>query len=275
MKYVLFTLALVSQIAAADVFDDLNWEYTGEYDVPNQNATIQVMDDQGLLRGHDAALAEEEINGVPSSPNAVLFNNDYTRYVITEEKLGFVKMDDWEDNIDAQAMLDELVEGTEEDNKHRKNGQLFIDGWAQEPTLDKNQATMYYALKLHDDQNNHIVNARAMKLSREGYSQITWIGEESQFLSAEESLAPILEQLKYKAGFTYQDFVPETDTVAAVGAGALMYKLVTGKVVGKGGLAILGVVLAMAKKFWFLLFAPFIWIKKKLFKSEKSEPTSV
>ncbi|MGR5056744.1 DUF2167 domain-containing protein [Vibrio rotiferianus] len=264
MKYITIGLMLIASSVFANPLDNLNWEYEGIYDVPNQNATIRVMTEQSLVRGEDAAILEEEINGVPSSPNAVVLNQDLSRFVITESRPGFIKMDDWEESIDSNELLQELIGSTEKANKHRKGTSLFIDGWVEKPTLNKKEATMYYAVRLHSSENEKIVNARALKLSREGYSQITWVGSQEQFISAEDNLAPILEQLKYKEGHTYKDFVPDTDTVAAFGAGALMYKLITGKVASKGGLAIGALLLTFGKKLWFLIFFPFVWLKNKL-----------
>ncbi|MFA0718246.1 DUF2167 domain-containing protein [Vibrio splendidus] len=269
MKYMAIGLVLIASSVFANPLDNLNWEYEGIYDVPNQDATILVMTEQSLVRGDDAAILEEEINGVPSSPNAVLLNQDLSRFIITESRPGFIKMDDWEESIDSNDLLQELIDSTEDDNKHRKGALLFIDGWAEKPTLNKKEATMYYAIRAHSSENEKIVNARALKLSREGYSQITWVGSQEQFISAEDNLAPTLEQLKYEKGHTYKDFVPETDTVAAFGAGALMYKLITGKVAGKGGLVIGALLLAFGKKLWFLIFLPVVWLKNKLFKKDK------
>jgi len=61
---------------------------------------------------------------------------------------------------------------------------------------------------------------------------------------------------KYNEGSTYADFVPGTDTVAAVGAGALAYKLITGKTAAKVSVELLALLAIFAKKLWFLVFVP-------------------
>ncbi|WP_141709749.1 DUF2167 domain-containing protein, partial [Vibrio splendidus] len=142
MKYMAIGLVLIASSVFANPLDNLNWEYEGIYDVPNQDATILVMTEQSLVRGDDAAILEEEINGVPSSPNAVLLNQDLSRFIITESRPGFIKMDDWEESIDSNDLLQELIDSTEDDNKHRKGALLFIDGWAEKPTLNKKEALL-------------------------------------------------------------------------------------------------------------------------------------
>jgi uncharacterized membrane-anchored protein len=57
------------------------------------------------------------------------------------------------------------------------------------------------------------------------------------------------------------------DKVAAAGVGALVYKLATGKAIAKAGA--LALIAIFAKKLWFLIFLPFIWLWKKMTNKSK------
>ena len=52
--------------------------------------------------------------------------------------------------------------------------------------------------------------------------------------------------------------------MAAVGIGALAYKMITGKAAAKVGTGLLAVLAIFAKKFWFLIFIPFIFLWNKV-----------
>ena len=266
--------AIIQQIQALD------WQVEpGKYELAGTKASITTTSEEYLLQGKDAHEFMRISEGHDGfKPDALIVYidgpNQDTQALFTYNEIGFIKMDDWEENIDKDALLKEIQHATEEANKIKEEGypKIYIDGWAQEPYLDKANAVVYWAISAHTNEGVSIINAKAMKLGRKGFVEIAWMGSDQQFANAQESLSPSLASFQYDEGSRYTDYIPGTDTVATVGAGALAYKLITGKAAAKTGL--LALALIFAKKFWFLIFIPFIfawkWIKGRFTGSKDS-----
>lgn len=280
MKVLILILAAFASQAFASEEDYLNklraleWKQEPSiYSVSDNKAEITTTENDFLVVGKDAAeymfITQGHRNYHPDAAILRVQGPEADSQVIyTIHKVGYLTKNDWSENIDKDKMLKEIKSGTIEANKMRGAGypDLFVDGWAQDPHLDNVKNTVYWAISGHDSDNNKFINAKALKLGREGYTEILWIGSPEQFTSSEVALEPVLANYNYKEGFKYADYVPGTDTVAAAGVGALVYKLATGKAVAKAGLLAMAAI--FAKKLWFLIFLPFIyvwrWIKAKI-----------
>jgi uncharacterized membrane-anchored protein len=283
MKAILIILALITTQAFASQEDQytklraLDWqEEPSTYSISDNKATITTTENDFLVTGNDASEYMFITQGHRNySPDAAILRvqgpEADSQVIYTINKVGFLTKDDWGENIDKDKMLKEIQEGTNAANKQRGEGysDLFVDAWAQEPHLDSVNNTVYWAISGHDESNNKFINAKALKLGREGYTEILWIGSPNQFSSSEVVLKPVLANYNYNEGFKYSDYIPGTDTVAAAGVGALVYKLATGKAIAKAGAVAVAVALLFAKKLWFLIFIPFIylwkWLKAKMF----------
>lgn len=275
--FLISTQAFGSQEEHIERLQALNWKQNPDnYSIADSKATITTTENDFLVVGKDAAEYMFIMQGHKNyNPDAAILrvkgSEENSQVIYTINKVGFLTKDDWDDNIDKDKMLKEIQESTKASNKQRGEGylNLFVDGWAQDPHLDIEKNTVYWAISGHDEKNTKFINAKALKLGREGYTEILWIGSPEQFSSSEKVLEPVLANYKYKEGFKYADYVPGTDTVAAAGVGALVYKLATGKAVAKAGFIALAAI--FAKKFWFLIFLPLIyvwkWIKSKFFDS--------
>jgi uncharacterized membrane-anchored protein len=281
LRYVFATLLAVvaTQANALDEnsmiekIQALDWQTdSGTYQLTGTNASVTTTPEEYLLKGKEAHKYMRISQGHDGfKPDALIVRvdgpNQDTQVLFTYHDIGFVKMDDWEEHIDKDELLKEIQKSTEAANKIKEEGypKLYVDGWAQEPYLDKGNAVVYWAISAHTSEGGSIVNAKAMKLGRKGFAEIVWMGAPKQFSDAQISLSPSLAAYQYDEGSKYADFVPGTDTVAAVGAGALAYKLITGKAVAKASAGILALLAIFAKKLWILIFIPFIfawkWIK--------------
>lgn len=255
----------------------LGWkEQPGSYAVASRDAEITLLPYQYLVLGQDANTYLKLVEGVDSfHVDAVMVNmveQQQWSASFARQEIGYVKTDDWQQNMDPDAILSDIKQGTQEANKHRANGyaQLFVDGWAQKPYLDETKSIIYWAIKGHNSNQQQFINAKALKLGRKGYTEIVWAGSNETFTNAKEVLEPLIASYQYHDGAQYDDFMPGKDTVAALGAGALVYKLATGKVLAKAGIWAAAAI--FAKKLWFIIALPFIygwrWLKAKLSKSE-------
>ena len=252
---------------------NLSWQLgPNSHTLPASNAVIQTQQDEAFLHGTDAhEFARLSEGHSRFQPDAVVLKLDgplaESVVMYTYSDVGYLKMDDWEEYIDPAHILDEIKRKTEEDNRDRAPGYpvLYVDGWLEKPHLDRENAIVYWAIKGHAEEGSQFVNAKALKLGRKGMSDLIWIGSPDQFQDASRSLRPALEAYRYNSGFRYADFRPDLDTVAAVGVGAISYKMLTGS--NKRGAAavsagIVALIAALAKKFWILILLPFVFAWK-------------
>lgn len=254
---------------------ELNWQSKGTYQTNSGLASITTNSEEQLLQGKDAhkfLYLTEGHDGF--KPDIVVYrvsgSNQNTQINYTFREIGYLSTDDWDEHIEKNALLQEIKKNTESDNKIKKAGypKLHVDGWAQEPLLDKTNSLVYWAISAHTDQGEKIINAKALKLARKGFTEITWAGHADLFTSADKSLDPALAAYQYNEGLTYADYKPSIDKLAPFGVGALAYKMITGKT-GKAsaaaGAGLLAMLAVFAKKLWFLIFIPFAfawnWLK--------------
>ncbi len=187
--------------------------------------------------------------------------------------LGYVSVDDW-DQLNVNTLFEEVVRNTKTANSKMKPGypKIFIDDWIEEPQLNKRASTVYWALSGHNDEGQPFINARALILGKDGIVVQNWAGHPKLFSSSQKSLGPGTRAFRFDEGFSYADFQPGVDEVAAIGIGALVYKMISGKasakVTGKAASAgLLALLVVFFKKAWFLLLAfPLLlwrWIKNR------------
>lgn len=259
-----------------DAIAALNWaREPGQYDVPGVNAAVQVEPDEYLLRGEQAHRYMEITEGHGNfKPDAVVVRLDDSQVLYDYVEMGHIKMDDWEAHIDPDELLAVMKEQTRKENVMRAAGHsnLYVDGWAEQPRIDRRNAVVYWAIRAHTSDGVSLINAKALKLGRKGFTSVTWIGASQAFKSAQFNLRPALAAYSFDEGWTYADYKPGVDTAAAVGVGALAYRMMTGEragnIGGKAGAGIAAAIVAFFKKAWLLLLLPFyfVWVGlKRLF----------
>ncbi|MEQ8832651.1 MAG: DUF2167 domain-containing protein [Alphaproteobacteria bacterium] len=180
---------------------------------------------------------------------------------------GFVSFEDWTSET-AKEAIDEIWESFVEGSlaQTKKIGvEIKPIKWIITPYLDKEKSYLYYAFLLQWGQ-EQIINVKASKFDRLGYVEFQFVPEKVTFSEAE--LTTLVEQtLATYTPSQHQSYDSFTtgDKVASVGALGVLATLVGvkyGKAAASGALALL---LVFAKKLWFLVFLPFIWIGRKLF----------
>jgi uncharacterized membrane-anchored protein len=187
---------------------------------------------------------------------------------------GFIKGDDW-DTSSAEAIdaiWTALVEGVREQG--RLLGQKIEPiGWQVRPAYIRDRGYLFYSY-IVDWDGKRTINAKAALFDRRGYVQFSIVPASSHAsaLEVREMTEQALRLYKAKEGVSYAEFT-SGDTVAATGAVGVLAAL-TGVKYGKGAtVGLLAVLAAMAKKLWFLLLLPFVYLKR-LFtrKPSKAEP---
>lgn len=246
----------------------LDWKIEADtYSIKNSKAKLTISEDELLVQGTDAhkyMLLSEGRDGL--NPDAVVLsydgvsNEETTIYQFLEN--GYLTTNDWSEKINKDELFSSVQKSTREANKSRTAGypSMYVDEWAQEPYLDSANSIAYWAILGHSSDGIEFINAKALKLGRYGYVIITWIGSPSQFKDAKAVLASATQAYQFETGAKYTDFNPSTDTVAAFGIGALTYKMITGKQSKTAGAGIAAVIAILAKKLWFVLALPFIFL---------------
>jgi uncharacterized membrane-anchored protein len=236
-----------------DAIIHLNWLHAGTYKLPASNSTIALPEGYMMVRGEDAkrllTLAAEH----DDAAEAVVMSPHFKDEIVFENTSeGYVAVDDWAD-VDPVKMLDAIRENTEEANAERRQqgvGEMHVVGWLQRPTLDRNTATVYWALE-GADPDHHVVNSIALRLGRDGYERVNWIVDKADYQPVGGQLDVMLRAHSFDQGHRYADHT-SGDKVAMYTIAGLVAAVAGAKVAKvAGGVALL----VLLKKFGILIFA--------------------
>ncbi|HEY5809452.1 MAG TPA: DUF2167 domain-containing protein, partial [Povalibacter sp.] len=164
------------------------------------------------------------------------------------EDSGYIKDDEARD-WDADGLLENLKEGTEEGNKHRiKVGvpPIKVTRWIEPPAYDTTVHQLVWSaeLRLRDGEDpDPGVNYNTYVLGREGYISLDLVTAVSSVESEKPAARELLAAVSFNDGKRYSDFNESTDKVAAYGIAALV-----GGVMAKK-LGLLAVIAAFFAKF--------------------------
>lgn len=179
------------------------------------------------------------------------------------DDVGYVKDDD-ADEIDADAILESIKEGTQAANEERKKrGMATIDvvGWAEPPRYDAATHNVTWAILGRNEDGSEVVNYNVRVLGRTGVMEVKLVDGAATYAAAKPEVDKLLAAFSYKAGKKYAEWVPG-DKVAqyglaalvAAGAGAAAVK--TGflagilKILAKAGKAVILVAFAALAGIW-------------------------
>jgi uncharacterized membrane-anchored protein len=230
------------EMNSLDLLSQLDWKKEGEYKLSPSNSSISLPKGYILALGKDAVTNYKRENGTS--------DDDIDAYAYDDKELsdsilfhyynsGYIPLDDWE-NLDSKALLDEITRNTKEDNKERlKNGsnELHVIGWIQEPTLNRDTHTVSWAIEADSGADEHIVNAIALQLGREGYERINWITSKSSYVPSGGHLDAMLLAHNFDPEHRYTDYTIG-DKVAEYGIAGLVAATIGGTILKAGGFAI-------------------------------------
>lgn len=147
---------------------------------------------------------------------------------------GYVKDDE---AIDADALLKNLKEGNEQGLEERKKqgiAPLYIDGWYIPPRYDNETKRLEWAISLHDEENNKVINFTTRILGRSGFIGATLVSNPTSLEKDIKSFKRALKNFDYVSGEKYAEW-KDGDKVAAYGLGALVLGGTAAAVASKGG----------------------------------------
>ena len=254
-------------------FESIGWKdgpTTGDI----QHATITVPEGAMFADG-PGARKYLELNHNPTSGEelGMVAAKDLSWFVIFDfSDIGFVKDDEKED-IDADAILESLREGTAEANKIRKErgwDTVTVDGWASPPRYEPTTHNLEWATRLKNDKTgNKSINHDIRMLGRSGVMNAGLVVSPDNYQQTLPNTRKMLEGFTFKEGKRYSEFKPG-DKIAKVGliglmtGGAVAVAAKTGILakLGKGAIKLIAIAVAGVGG-----------ALAKLFGRKKAEPT--
>lgn len=248
---------------------------TGEIELPNDVASLNVPESFYFLNSKDAAKVLVDVWGNPPGQQVLgmLLPADVTPYyaeswavTISFEEDGYVSDED-ADQINYDELLVQMQEDTREASKQRvEQGYepISLVGWASKPYYDASAHKLHWAkeIKFADSPVNTL-NYNIRMLGRKGVLVLNFIAGMEQKSEIDAALATVLAIADFNDGSKYGDFNPDLDEVAAYGIGAL----IAGKVMAKTGFLV--VALVFLKKFGIFILIGLGVFFRKLFGRKK------
>ena len=177
---------------------------------------------------------------------------------------GHIKDDDAQ-QLKGDKIMKMMKDAEKEGNKSRRERgvpELYLDGWAQEPSYDSTNHRLIWAVKVHSSNDpSPTINYSIIALGRKGMMGMTIVNSEDKLNEIKTSANELLAAITFKDGNRYSDFNPTTDKIAEYGLTAL----VAGGLAAKkfGLFAIIGAfILKFAKIFAIAGVALLVGLKK-------------
>ena len=266
--------ATAADDAAAKVLQSIDWVKGPAKGEMKDIATIDVPSGYIFAKANDVSkLMEMMENPVSGSEVGFLAPEDMSWFMVFEfSDIGYVKDDD-RDELDANAILKNVKEGTEAANEERKKrgwGTLDIVGWEQQPKHDTKSNNLTWAIRAKSGP-EQVVNYNTRILGRRGVMEVALVCDPAQLAAVTPAANKLLTDYQFNAGERYAEFT-KGDKVAALGLAAL----ITG-----GGVAVAAKSGLLAKLFKLLakvgvfLAAGAAALFKKLFGKKEEAPTQL
>lgn len=195
-------------------------------------------------------------------------------FVVFEDfPVGYVDNEDKEE-IDADALLQSISEGTEQANELRKKQgitPIHVTGWFEEPHYDEASDNLVWALAAKDEEGGETINHNIRLLGRRGYISATLVTDPAKMASDKRKAEAVLADFYFTPGNRYAEF-RKGDKLAGYGLTALVAGGAGAMAVKMGLFAKLGKLLA---KMWKALALGLVALGaaiKRLFGRGTSEP---
>ena len=226
-------------------------------DLGQNLAQLEVPSGYIFLNPEDTRELMSYIGNITDDSELGLIKSDATSedwFVIFEyDPIGYVP-DDEGDKLDSEAILQSIVNATEEANAIRVEqggSAIHIVGWDQEPHYDQVTHNLVWSILGQSDR-GQVVNFSTRLLGRRGVMSASLVASPSNVDSAKDDVAIILSEITWKQGNSYSEYI-QGDRIAEIGltalvaggAGAVLVK--TGllaklwKFIAVGAIAIFGV----------------------------------
>lgn len=258
---------------ARQVVSTLQWR-DGEVAVPGAQARLRLGDEFRYLEAADARKVLEQVWGNPPDDSVLgmvvpkgrgVLDDHGWAVVVTYADDGYISDADAA-KIDYDELLQEMKDGTKEENEARKEAGyegIELVGWAAPPRYDAASKKLHWAKELQfEGVGNRTLNYDIRVLGRRGYLSLNAVADMRELGEVQAGMQRLLPMVEFDAGSRYADFDESSDKVAAYGIAAL----IGGGIAAKAGLfAKLGALLLGLKKLLIPLVLLLAAFGKKLF----------
>lgn len=200
----------------------------------------------------------EGVLGTMIKADAGIYDNVETAYIVSYDNCGYVSDEDAA-GIDYNALLKDIQDGLEEENKSNPTGEKWeLIGWGWQPAYDNQKKVLAWSRHYIIDDEREIINYDVRVLGKAGFVVITAVASpdaKDQLIADNEA---IVNSVKYDKGYMYSDFNPKTDHVAEWTIGSL----IAGKVLAKAG--IWAILAKFSKLIVIAVIAFIVAIRKKI-----------
>lgn len=132
--------------------------------------------------------------------------------------------DSEKDDLDAEAMLESIREGTAAANEERRKrgwDTMTIVGWHEEPNYDERTNNLSWAV-IGESGGQQNINRIVKLLGRRGVMTATLVSSPDELEAAVPRVDALLDGYRYRPGHTYAEYVPGSDKLASYGLTALV-----------------------------------------------------
>lgn len=196
--------------------------------------------------------------------------------VFEYNEVGYVKDDD-KDEIDADAILKSIREGTEAANEERQkmgSEPVHIVGWFEKPHYDSKTNNLVWAIEGKGGE-DALVNYDVRLLGRSGYVSATLVTDPTALKADLPHVQALLGGFSYNQGNRYAEW-KSGDKVAEYGLAALVAGGAGAAALKLGLFAQLGKLLAKGWKLVAIGFAAVAgWVKRMFGKKEQTTETPI
>jgi len=236
----------------------INWkkpDKEGEFiEIPNANASVSIIESEKYI---DSKIEIENFyreifNKEPSEKDMIITNTKYGYDIyLRYYDNGYISLDDWK-NVDAQDILGQLYQIAIEEVESLS--------WVMEPKIYENDYLAFsYEVLRNDGRKN--LESKILSLNRYGYLESVIVFHEDlktkkQVNTANKLITDLGNSISFKDGYRYGDYAAG-DKISSYGAGGLIAGSMGIKMLAKTG--ILSKFIPFLLKFWWLIFAPFIF----------------
>lgn len=243
-----------------------------EVDLPAGYLFAGSSDTQKLMEMNGNPISGQEMGLI--TPEA----EDKGWFIVFEwDEAGYIKDDD-KDEIDADALLDSIKEGTEAANEKRKEmgaPPMHVLGWSEKPHYDEATHNLVWGITGQSEgSTDTVVNFNIRLLGRRGYMSAAVVGSPAEVAASKAEVDGLLAAYSFKTGERYAEF-KEGDKVAEYGLAALVLGGAGAAAAKLGLFAKLGNLLAKGAKLIVVGLVALGAVIKKLFSRRKEEPTGV
>lgn len=151
-------------------------------------------------------------------------SDDQGWFVVFEwNEMGWVSDED-KDELDADAILSAIRDGTEAGNEARRERgwpPMSILGWQETPHYDERTNNLSWAI-IGESEGHRSINRLVKLLGRRGVMSATLVAAPEELPAAVAEVDALLGQFRFRPGNSYAEYIPGKDRLAEVGLTALV-----------------------------------------------------